>query len=182
MEWLDQIILGLANIFVWVVCSFFLYVCISEANFHLFQVTLGNNEPLYQALKDLVVLMATFFAGYKNTVMEMIAGIFVLRQKQYHPLQTQHENRPEWIRDDALNGPEWQKVKRYATLAMGMYYWPSYLFLSPRGPLVCIRKLDNDRENFAKGQIPSILDLPRDILQDIPLRTSSYFFILFIKV
>jgi quinol-cytochrome oxidoreductase complex cytochrome b subunit len=128
-----------------------IYVCIFEANFHLFQVTLGYNEQLYQALKDLIVLTATFFAGNKNTVLEMIAGILVvLRQKQYHPLGAENDSRPDWIKDDALNGPEWQKVKRYATLAMGMYYWPTYLFLSPRGPLVCIRKLDNVMKTLLK--------------------------------
>jgi hypothetical protein len=98
-------------------------------------------------LKDLVSLTAVFFAGNKSTVLEIIAGILlVLGKKKYNPPRTSHDIDPERIEGDdlALNGPEWQKVKRYATLAMGMYYWPTYLFLSPRGPLVCIRKPDKN--------------------------------------
>jgi hypothetical protein len=89
-------------------------------------------------LRDFVAVAAVFFAGNKNTVLEIIAGILVVaRMPQFHPLQTATGPRPDWVQYDALDGPEWQKVKRYATLAMGMYYWPTYLFLSPRQPLVC---------------------------------------------
>jgi hypothetical protein len=130
----------------WYVLFFYLHI------FHLipifFQITLGYNEQLYQAIRDLVALAAVIFAGNESTVLEIIAGILVVlrKTKQYREeanskeeeeaLETEKHSRPEWIQDDAPNGPEWLKVKRYATLAMGMYYWPTYLFLSPLGPLV----------------------------------------------
>jgi hypothetical protein len=142
MEQLVQGILDLVNCFVWMVCPIFLFAYFPSNSNFFFQITLGYNKQLYQALRDFVSLTAVFFASYKNTLSKIFAVILVVGRTQFHPLETANDTRPDWIQYDALDGPEWQKVKRCATLAMGMYYWPTYLFLSPRQPLVCTRKLE----------------------------------------
>jgi hypothetical protein len=92
---------------------------------------------MMMCLSDLVNLVAMFFAGNQYSILDILAGIFVVGSLTKGPPSDDNSDRPEWIKDDGPNGIEWRKVKRYSELAVGMYTWKKYLYRSLRAPLVC---------------------------------------------